>query len=188
MGGIINVTNVPTTTTTTAAPTTTTTIPPVAIAQEVLEIVGLNQELSNEQVAEVINILESIIINCHLSTMTSVDTFGLASSTTSVEDEPGVSAFNGNNLVTMSLGNLFHLLVVVLVVSLVNVFFSIAASLYYDTWHLWHSRYLQSLVNITDVGNDTIGLQTSRGSYNERGLGMADAISKLLWGETTEDH
>jgi hypothetical protein len=45
--------------TTTIPPTTTTTIPPVAIAQEVLEIVGLNQELSNEQVAEVINILES---------------------------------------------------------------------------------------------------------------------------------
>jgi hypothetical protein len=44
---------------TTIPPTTTTTIPPVSIAQEVLEIVGLNQELSNEQVTEVINILES---------------------------------------------------------------------------------------------------------------------------------
>jgi hypothetical protein len=44
---------------TTTPPTTTTTIPPVSIVQEVLEIVGLNQELSNEQVSEVINILES---------------------------------------------------------------------------------------------------------------------------------
>ena len=104
----------------------------------------------------IIDILETIVIYSQLSTVTPVDALRLPSRTASVEDKPGVSTFNRDYLMAMPLGDLFHLFIVILVITFVDILLTVAAPLDYDTWQLGYSRKFKSFIDVSNIRNDSV--------------------------------
>lgn len=83
---------------------------------------------------DVEDVLESIVVHGHLTSVTPVYTLWLTCCSASIQNKPWVSALDRDNLMTMPLGYLLHFLIVISIVPLINVFLTIASSLYYYAW------------------------------------------------------
>lgn len=106
-------------------------------------------------------VLEAVVVRGELPSVTAVDAFRRPGRPTRVKDKPGVVAWDGDHFMSLTLGDLGHLLVIVEVVAWVNVFFTEASTLDYYTLHLWLTCDLKGLVDVRDIRDDTVRFEAA---------------------------